>query len=209
MKSATRHEHIEETILDAADRLLARDGYPQMSMDDLARETGISTGIIYVHFPSKADVILAHIDRIAVRVLQGLERIAAGSGSAVDKLRQMIAYRVMYRFDSVQHYPETVSEVVRELGPVLLQRREEHFAAEARIFAEVLKQAGNVIPVAPDERAAVADAVIAATNALLPFNLSTSDLGRRGDVAAKTDRIANMLLLGLLKPDRGPKGRAA
>lgn len=209
MKSAGRHQNVEETILDAADRLLARNGYSQFSMEDLARETGMTKGGIFLYFPGKADVILAHIDRIAVRVLQGLDRIAAGAAPPGDKLREMISFRVMFRFDSVQHYPETLSEVVRELGPLLLQRREEHFAAEAKIFAEVLKQSDTVLAIAPHERVAVADAVIAATNALLPYNLSEADLSRRTAVAAKTNRIANMLLLGLLKPERGPKGRAA
>ena len=209
MKAANRHQRVEDTILDAADRLLARDGYVQMSMDDLAREAGLAKGAIYLHYPSKADIILAHIDRIALHVLAGLERIAASSAAPADKLREMIAFRVMYRFDSVQHYPESLTEVVRELGATLTHRRQEHFAAEAKIFSDVLKQAGHVIPLAPQERAAVADAVIAATNALLPFHLSAWELGRRSDIAAKTHRIANMLLLGLLKPERGPKGRAA
>jgi AcrR family transcriptional regulator len=209
MKSASRHHRVEDTILDAADRLLARDGYLQLSMDDLAREAGLSKSAVYLYFPSKPDVIVAHIDRIALHVVHGLERIAAGSAAPAEKLREMIAFRVMYRFDSVQHYPESVTDVVRELGSILTPRRQEHFAAEAKIFADVLKDAGDVVPLAPQERAAVADAVIAATNALLPFHLSVWELGRRSDIAAKINRIANMLLLGLLKPERRPKGRAA
>ena len=207
--SAARQEQIEETILDATDRLLARDGYQRMTMADIAREAGMSKGAIYLHFPSKHDVILAHVDRIASRVLEGLQRIAASAASPPEKIRQMILLRVMGRFDSVQHYPETVSELIHDLGPLLLRQREEHFGAEARIFADVMKEAEDVIAIAPEERTAVAAAVIAATNALLPYNLSPSELGKRREVAEKADRIATMLLLGLLKPERGAKRRAA
>ena len=209
MKATARQTRIEEAILDAADRLLARDGYAQLSMENVAREAGLRTGVVYLHFPSKTDVLLAHVDRIALHVLQGLEQIAASSASPADKIRDMILFRVMHRFDSVQHYPETLADVIRELGPRLLRQREEHFAAEARVFADVLNDAEHVIAVPPEERPAVAAAVIAATNALLPYNLSTFELGRRRDLADKAKRIANMLLLGLLKPDRGPKRRAA
>lgn len=209
MKRSPDHGEMDDAILDAADRLLARDGYQRMTMDDLAQETGIAKAIMYLHYPSKEDVILAHIDRIASRVLEELERIAASSASPADKVRRMIAARVMQRFDSVQHYPETVSEVIHDLGPSLLQQRERHFAAEARVFAEVLKDAENVFAAPRQERTAVAAAVIAATNALLPYNLSASELGRRREVAEKADRIATMLLLGMLRAERVPKRRAA
>ncbi len=209
MKASLSPDAIDEAILDATDRLLARDGYRQMTMDDLARETGIAKSVIYLHFPAKTDVILAHIDRIALGVLQGLQRIAVSADAPAEKIRRMIMLRVMQRFDSVQHYPETISEVIRDLGPELLQQRDKHFAAEARVFCEVLKAAENAVAFAPQERSAVAAAIIAATNALLPYNLSAADLGRRREVADKADRIATMLLLGLLRPDRGPKRRAA
>ena len=206
---AGRPEQVEETILDAADRLLARGGYQQMTMDNLAEETGLARSVIYLHFPAKTDVILAHIDRIAARVLLGLERIAASSASPADKIRQMIVLRVMHRFDSVQHYPETVAEVVHDLGPSLLQQREKHFAAEAKVLAKVLSHAEGAIAIQPQERSAVANAVIAATNALLPYNLSASELTRRREIGEKADRIATMLLRGLLRPDRAAKRRAA
>jgi AcrR family transcriptional regulator len=209
MKASAGHEEIDDAILDAADRLLARDGYQQMTMDDLAQEAGFAKSVIYLHFPSKPDVILAHIDRIALRVIAGLQRIAASSAAPAEKLRRMIMLRVMERFDSVQHYPETLSDVVRDLGPELLQQREKHFAAEARVFAEVLRHAENAVTFPTQERTAVAAAIIAATNALLPYNLSAAELGRRREVADKAERIATMLLLGLLRSHRAPKRRAA
>ena len=207
--SAPRPEQIEETILDAADRLLARGGYQEMTMGDLADESGLAKGVIYLHFPEKSDVILAHIDRIAERVIEGLDRIAASSAAPAEKIRQMIVFRVMYRFDSVQHYPENVAEVVHDLGALLLEQRERHFAAEARILTKVLEQNEGLIAIQPAERAAVAQALIAATNALLPYNLSASELSRRREVSDKAERIATMLLQGLLRAERAPKRRAA
>ena len=207
--SAARLEEIEDRILDAADRLLARDGYRQMTMDDLAREAGIDKSTIYLHFPSRDDVLLAHIDRIAFAVVDGLQRIAASSAAPAEKIRRMITLRVMQRFDSVQHYPEALNEVIHDLGPLLLQQRENHFAAEARVFAEVLKEAEDAVTVSSQERTAVAAAIISATNALLPYNLTPAELGRRRDLADKADRIANMLLLGVMRAERSAKRRAA
>jgi AcrR family transcriptional regulator len=207
--SPARIEQLEERILVAADRLLARDGYQQLTMEALANEAGVAKSVLYLHFTSKSDVILAQLDRIAGRVLDGLERIAASSAPPAEKIRQMIILRVMERFDSVQHCPEAVAEVVHDLRAALLQQRERHFAAEARIITKVLEQAEGTIAIEPHERGAFANAVIAATNALLPYSLSALDLSRRREVADKAERIATMLLRGLFRAERGARRRAA
>ena len=43
-----------EQILDAAATLLLRWGYPRITMEDIAREAGIGTGTLYLHWKTKA-----------------------------------------------------------------------------------------------------------------------------------------------------------
>src|SRR5437899_1530444 len=77
-------------ILDAADRLLARYGYRKMTVEDLAKEAGIGKGSVYLSFDAKPDIALACIDRMVARLLVRLEAIAAGPGSAEQRLRAML-----------------------------------------------------------------------------------------------------------------------
>ena len=70
MKSSSSRENMEERILDAWDRLLARYGYRKMTMDDLASEVGIGKGTIYLYFRGKEDLVYSHIDRV-IRELIG------------------------------------------------------------------------------------------------------------------------------------------
>src|SRR5215210_3184555 len=137
MRSVATREDIRELILDAADRLLARYGYRKMTMDDLAQEVGIGKGTIYLHFPSKEEVVLSHVDRIVERLKVELQRIAGGGGAPAARLRRMLVARVMYRFDSVQHYSESLSDLLAALRPGLLARRRRHFEDEARVLAGV------------------------------------------------------------------------
>src|SRR5436309_10386587 len=88
-----------DRILDAADRLLARVGYRKMTVEDLAREAGMGKGTVYLSFPSKTDIALACIDRMAERLLARLDAIAAAPGPAEPRLRAMLLERVMHRFD--------------------------------------------------------------------------------------------------------------
>jgi len=199
MKAAMELSTREEAILDAADRLLARSGYKKMTIDDLAREAGIGKGTVYLHFQSKEDVVLSHIDRIVQRVVKRLVSIAASDAAPAKKVREMLLRRVLFRFDSVQHYSESISEVLRDLRAGLLERRERYFEEEAKVFARVLRAGQRGGAFRTHEALATARALIIATNALLPFNLSTRELGKRSEVETAAGRIADLLLDGLRK----------
>ncbi|MCG8349302.1 MAG: TetR/AcrR family transcriptional regulator [Chloroflexales bacterium] len=58
LKAAAR----QEQILRAAAACFARKGFHQTTMDDIAREAGISAGLIYRHFASKEDLIIALVE---------------------------------------------------------------------------------------------------------------------------------------------------
>src|SRR4030095_13010228 len=104
MRQIARREDIRDLILDGVDVLLARYGYKKMTMEDLANQVGIGKGTIYLHFPRKEQLTLAHVDRIAERLLQQLQLIAKAPGPAKEKIRKMLVTRVLFRFDSVSNY---------------------------------------------------------------------------------------------------------
>jgi len=205
MKLIVGKTDIEDRLLDSADRLLARYGYRKMTMDDLANEVGIGKGTIYLHFRSKEDLVLSHIDRVMRRVINHLQNISAGSAEQGEKIRAMLIARVMHRFDSVQHFTESLSEVLRDLRPGVLERREHYFEAEARVFAAALRKGQNRGEFRRRDCFTTAHALITATNALLPFNLSTRELGKRSEVEERTGRIADLLLKGLVKAEAAAK----
>jgi Bacterial regulatory proteins, tetR family len=64
MRQIAQRSDIQDLILDGVDVLLSRYGYRKMTMDHLARQVGIGKGTIYLHFPSKEEVTLSHINRI-------------------------------------------------------------------------------------------------------------------------------------------------
>jgi AcrR family transcriptional regulator len=193
-------EKVSEAILDAAERLLARYGYRKMTMDDLAREVGIGKGTLYLHFPSKQEIALSRIDRLVNRVKEQLDIIAREEkAAAAPRLREMLITRVLVRFDSVQHDTESLNDLLADLRPQLLARRQLYFEAEARIFAEVIEQGQRQRAFAEGDAHAVAHLLLVATNSLLPYSLSTRELGERAEIEAKTARLADLLLAGVLR----------
>jgi AcrR family transcriptional regulator len=110
---------LEESLLNAVDHLLALRGYREMTIEDVAREVGVANAVMYLHFCSKENLVLSHIDRIVRRVIEGLERIGQSAASPADKIRQMLLLRVMTRFDSVSIIRKAVA-IGKEAGRALL-----------------------------------------------------------------------------------------
>jgi len=199
MAAIAPKEAVKDAILDATDRLLARYGYRKMTVEDIANEAGIGKGTIYLHFSSKEEVVLSHVDRIVDRLKeQHLEVIARSEITAPDRIRQMLLARVLFRFDSIQHYTQSLNDLLAALRPGLLARRAKYFDEEAAIFAAVLVEGRKSGEFAFENKLATARALLEATNGLLPYSLSTTELGEREEVERRTKAIADLLLHGLL-----------
>ena len=184
-----------DRILDAADRALAGAGYRHMRIEDLAEAAGIAKGTVYLSFPSKQEIALACIDRMAGRVLARMVELAASKGPVEARLRRILVERVLMRFDYAREHSSSIDEILIAIRPGLLARRLEHFAAESQVVAGLLKEQTG----AP-ARAAVetARAMIVATNALLPYSLSVREMGRRAEIAHRADRVARLVVAGAL-----------
>jgi AcrR family transcriptional regulator len=199
MAAIAPKESVRESILDATDRLLARFGYRKMTVEDIAAEAGIGKGTIYLHFNSKEEVVLSHVDRIVDRLKQQhLTVIARSKHTALERIRQMLLSRVLFRFDSIQHYTQSLNDLLAALRPGLLARRARYFEEEAQIFAEVLAEGRASGEFEIENEMAAARALLEATNGLLPYSLSTTELGERAEVERRTSAIADLLLRGLL-----------
>ena len=111
-------------ILLAAAHAFSHEGYVATSVEDVARQAGITKLIVYRHFESKADLYRAILDQVSVRLAEEWER-----SSAADPAAHSQAVR-------------TLLTVARELpdGFRLLfvhASREQEFAAYADAFREI------------------------------------------------------------------------
>jgi AcrR family transcriptional regulator len=198
MRQIARRDDIRDLILDAVDILLAKYGYKKMTMEDVARQVGIGKGTIYLHFLGKEELVLAHIDRIAERVVTGLLEIARSPGPPEERLSRMLVLRVLLRFDSVLHYSENLNDLLSSVRTALLARREVHFASEAKVFEEVLEEGARFGALDCHDPETTSRTLIQSTNSLLPFNLSARELGHRDELEEKVTHIAELVVAGLV-----------
>jgi AcrR family transcriptional regulator len=72
-------------ILVAALRCFSENGYHEATMDDVAREAGLSKGSLYWHFKSKAEVFAGLSDAYALELVQAWDGLAAShEGGVID-----------------------------------------------------------------------------------------------------------------------------
>ena len=90
LKERQRSER-EQLILNAAEGLLVEKGYSAMSVDEIASHVGISKGTVYLHFPSKEDLLLALIVREFTTYSNHIDAIFASPQMPLEKLAAIIA----------------------------------------------------------------------------------------------------------------------
>ena len=78
-----------EKILQAAFRVLSRQGYENTSIKEIAEEAGVAQGLVHYYFKSKQLLVLAVLEFVCEKVEHGLEG-EAGAMEAFEHTKTMI-----------------------------------------------------------------------------------------------------------------------
>ena len=192
-----------ESILDAAEQLVAEVGYDEMSTNEVARRAGISPGSLYQFFGNKADLLAGLLDRYT-RQFDALwdDQLTPAAATlpleeVVDHvLEAVVAFKAERpAFWALFHGSATsapLAEAGRHLEDQLTARLDDLYALRAPHLA-------------PERRRLVAEVSVATVRAVMP--LVTDGSGRRstGDVLAEVKRV----LIGYLGPVLEPGPGAA
>lgn len=83
-------EERRELIARACAELISTDGYSQTSIRDVAAKAGVSTGTLLHHFQSKEALLVATLLQVSDDFFVDINKAAAGTGDAVDRLRKAV-----------------------------------------------------------------------------------------------------------------------
>ena len=197
MGTTTLKEDAREAILDATDRLFQRYGFRKTTVEDIAQESAVCRGTVYLYFRNKEEIALSWLGRYNERVREHMKEVAVSDVPHTERIRQMLLARILKRFDNVQHLSVSLDELFSNLRPLILEHRQRCQSQEAEIIAAVL-EAGKAQGVFQFEDAtAAAHLLTLATSCLLPYSLSTRQLGERAEIETKANSLIELLLNGL------------
>lgn len=97
-------EKRRDRILEAAEKVVLAYGYSRVTMDDLARATGISRPALYLEFRNKAEIYSAIAAQTLDHSAQLAEAILAGPGTLEFRLAESMQRAV---FDLVARFRQT------------------------------------------------------------------------------------------------------
>jgi AcrR family transcriptional regulator len=101
-----------DSILDAAERLIAREGVPHLTIGRVAQEAAVSRGGLFYHFPSKEALVQALLERMVAGWQRALEAQMAQDPEPHGRLTRAYARLVLLL---IEGQVETTGAVVGAL----------------------------------------------------------------------------------------------
>ncbi len=106
--SQSRPSFIEEArrkqIVDTAIRTIATRGYSGASLAEIAREAGISKGVISYHFAGKRELVKEILSRLLAEPAEFIKQLVDAAGRASDKLRAYVTANFEFMKSHRNHY---------------------------------------------------------------------------------------------------------
>jgi len=119
-----------ERIYATALRLIAARGYEATTLRDIAKDAGVSVGLLYRYFPSKQAVVIALYDELSTGYARQAAEMPAG------KWRD----RFIFALNASLHVLEPHQMALRALTPVLVGDPEEGIFATSTAFSRLRVQ---------------------------------------------------------------------
>ncbi|MCP5068219.1 MAG: TetR/AcrR family transcriptional regulator [bacterium] len=119
-----RSRRTVESILEAANRVLSRDGYEVASTNRIAQVSGYSVGSLYQYFADKESVVRTLVDQVLVREDALLaECLAKQAGQPIEKaLESVVEFLLQGRWMDAHVYRTLASECGSLYGQLALAR---------------------------------------------------------------------------------------
>lgn len=84
-----------EIIISVGERLFSKNGYRNVSVQDITRASGLATGSFYASFSGKEDLYSTILDRLEKRGVEEAERHVAKFNSPMNKLKALYRFSLL------------------------------------------------------------------------------------------------------------------
>jgi AcrR family transcriptional regulator len=134
----------QKQIVDAARRLIIKQGSEHVTVRKMAKEIGVTEGAIYRHFKSKSDVLSFLVDDIEKTLIADIDNNYTGKLNSLETLKEIIRDHIsaveQRKGISFQVIAEIVSLGDKKLNKKIRRVIDEYIARIKEILAEGIKQ---------------------------------------------------------------------
>lgn len=194
-RSRAKSEANLERLLGVAAALMARQGYEQTTIRDVARETGFSLAGMYYYFAGKEELLYKIQERTFGSLLEEQERLVGQGGRPDERLRRLVRLHLSYMADHASELKVCTYELESLQG--------DYYAKIERLRKRYFKLvAGVIADLMGDVEAGGNDALQVRHTSLFVFgilnwSLMWYDRRRDGSTEKLAERVADFVLRGL------------
>lgn len=198
-EARTRRAPGEETrarIVGAAVETLKREGFGGASARVIARTGGFNQALVFYHFGSVRDLLLAALDETSARRMARYREVVDHAGS----IQELIAAATeVYREDLASGHIKVLAEMIAgassmpELGPEIVRRIEPWIDFTREAIARVSATLPFPIPVPPDDAAFGIVALYLGIELLTHLEGDGARSDRLFELASQLARMATLL----------------
>ena len=179
-------------------------GFTKTTIDDIAKRAGVGKGTVYLHFESKADIMLALTELTNDRIEAALGKIASGTSPPDERLRACLNHRVLTLFDIVHKYPHG-EEFIGTLLPEIVERIARYVRAQGVLLAGIIREGNASGDFAVEDPDATGQLLAELFEFLAPpyYRLKS-----RRSLEKLSNQTMDLMLAGLRSRSRAQAGRA-
>jgi AcrR family transcriptional regulator len=93
-KRALLHRFMVEKILKGAAEIFGKAGYHGATLEEIARETGVSVGTIYQYFENKYDLYIKVLNFFMDSLMESIEEVVKGAEDPMKRLEKVLARHI-------------------------------------------------------------------------------------------------------------------
>ena len=194
-EAGTRSGPRLELILTSAATLMARNGYGQTSIRDVARETGLSLAGMYYYFKSKEDLLYKIQHRTFASLLEEQEEVVSEVTDARERLRRLIRNHLSFytrHFNEMKICTFELHSLTEDRYRDVEELRRRYFRITAGIVGEILDGDGH-----SEDREAEARHYTLFIFGMLNWIFMWFDPERDAPLENLSDRLIHLALHGL------------
>ena len=109
-----KSERTRQLLLDAALRIIGRKGYTSATVDEIVKEAGVSKGVAYYHFKSKAEMATGVLDAGLGNMAAEFKRIVEEASDAPGALMAMLEFFAAELYDNREFAHFLMTELWRD-----------------------------------------------------------------------------------------------
>lgn len=183
-------------IIDTSRKVFGKYGYRKTSIDDIAREAGLSKTAVYYYFKNKEDifreVVKTEAEILKTNILSSVQNFSDPKG----KLKAYITSRMNTLRDVSIIYDVFKSELFDHL-PFIDQMREEYQQEEVFLVSQILEEGNSKEIFAVNNTELTAETIVTLLKGLeIPLFINATP----DQLETKLNSFIHLIINGLIKP---------